>query len=201
MTTESQGAPLSGWSGAHGILLEEPQKDYRQAASMLQFQTNRVFLLQGQSWVPSHIFTFTQLTVHAAPVSKERCPIVFQYLCSALYGGRWHVTGTILWLDGCPGVYITAAIKKKKSYQIHVHSPANTKQFFFCRVFESESVSRSVVSNSVATPQTVACQGPLSMGFSRQECWTEQPFPLLGDLPNPGIEPRYPALLPWWLRQ
>lgn len=46
--------------------------------------------LQGQSWVPSHIFTFTQLTVHAASGSRERCPTVFQYLCSALYGGRWH---------------------------------------------------------------------------------------------------------------
>lgn len=37
MTTESQGAPLSGWSGAHGIVLQEPQKGYRQAASVLQF--------------------------------------------------------------------------------------------------------------------------------------------------------------------
>ena len=48
--------------------------------------------------------------------------------------------------------FISQLPLKKKSYQIHVHSPANTKQFFFCRVFESESVSRSVVSNSVATP-------------------------------------------------
>ena len=28
-----------------------------------------------------------------------------------------------------------------------------------------------------ATPQTVACQAPLSMGFSRQECWSGLPFP------------------------
>ena len=27
------------------------------------------------------------------------------------------------------------------------------------------------------------------MGFSRQEYWSEQPFPSLGDLPDPGIEP------------
>ena len=52
-----------------------------------------------------------------------------------------------------------------------------------------ESVSCSVVSNS-ATPWTVAHRAPLSMGFSRQEYWSELPFPSPGDLPNPGIEPR-----------
>ena len=38
-----------------------------------------------------------------------------------------------------------------------------------------------------ATPQTVAYQTPLSMGFSRQEYWSGLPFPSPGDLPNPGI--------------
>ena len=32
------------------------------------------------------------------------------------------------------------------------------------------------------------------MGFSRQECWSGLPFPSPGDLPNPGVEPRSPAL-------
>ena len=45
-----------------------------------------------------------------------------------------------------------------------------------------------------ATPWTVARHAPLSMGFSRQECWSGLPFPSPGDLPNPGIEPRSPAL-------
>ena len=36
---------------------------------------------------------------------------------------------------------------------------------------------------------TVAYQAPLSMGFSRQECWSGLPFPSPGDLPNSGIEP------------
>ena len=35
----------------------------------------------------------------------------------------------------------------------------------------------------------VAHQASLSMGLSRQEYWTELPFPLSGDLPDPGIEP------------
>ena len=44
------------------------------------------------------------------------------------------------------------------------------------------------------TPWTVAYKGPPSMGFSRQEYWSGLPFPSPGDLPNPGIEPRSPAL-------
>ena len=43
-------------------------------------------------------------------------------------------------------------------------------------------------------PWTVACQSPLSMGFSRQEYWSGLPFPFPGDLPYPGIEPGSPAL-------
>ena len=45
-----------------------------------------------------------------------------------------------------------------------------------------------------ATPWTVAYQAPPSMGFSRQEYWSGLPFPSLGDLPDPGIEPRSSAL-------
>ena len=44
------------------------------------------------------------------------------------------------------------------------------------------------------TPWTVVHQASLSMGFSRQEYWTEQPFPSPGDLPDPGIKPGSPAL-------
>ena len=40
----------------------------------------------------------------------------------------------------------------------------------------------------------VACQAPLSMGFSRQEYWSGLPFPSLGALPEPGIEPGSPTL-------
>ena len=44
------------------------------------------------------------------------------------------------------------------------------------------------------TPWTVARQAPVSMRFSRQEYWSGLHFLLQGDLPNPGIEPRSPAL-------
>ena len=41
------------------------------------------------------------------------------------------------------------------------------------------------------TPRTIACQAPLSMGFSRQEYWSGLSFPPPGDLPDPsaGTEP------------
>ena len=42
-------------------------------------------------------------------------------------------------------------------------------------------------------PWTVACQVPLSMGFSRHEHWNGLPFPSPDDLPNPGIKPRSSA--------
>ena len=45
-----------------------------------------------------------------------------------------------------------------------------------------------------ATPWTVAHQASPSMGFSRQEYWSGLPFPSPGDLPDPGIELRSPAL-------
>ena len=45
-----------------------------------------------------------------------------------------------------------------------------------------------------ATPWAVAYQAPPSMGFSRQEYWSEYPFPSPGDLPHPGIEPGSPTL-------
>ena len=58
---------------------------------------------------------------------------------------------------------------------------------------KSESTSRSIMSDS-PTPWTVAHRGPLSMEFPRQEYWSVLPFSSPEDLPNPGIEPRSPAL-------
>ena len=52
------------------------------------------------------------------------------------------------------------------------------------------SSSSSLVAKScptLVTPWAVAFQAPLSMGFSRQECWSGLPFPSLGHLPDPGI--------------
>ena len=51
------------------------------------------------------------------------------------------------------------------------------------------------MSDSFATAWTVACQAPLSVGFSRQEYWNVLPFPSPGDLPDPGNEPESFALV------
>ena len=48
-------------------------------------------------------------------------------------------------------------------------------------------------SSPTATPWTIACQAPLSMGFSRQEYWSGLPFPSPGD-PDQGMKPRFPEL-------
>ena len=55
----------------------------------------------------------------------------------------------------------------------------------------------AVLSSSVvlfATPWTVACQSPLSMGFSRREYWSGLPRPPSGDVLNPEIAPKSPVL-------
>ena len=65
-------------------------------------------------------------------------------------------------------------------------------QIFWCLLV---SVICSVMSDSLRPHGLyVARQAPLSMGFSRQEYWSGLPFLVPGDLPDPGIEPRSPAL-------
>jgi len=44
---------------------------------------------------------------------------------------------------------------------------------------------------------TMDCQAPLSMGFSRQEYSNGLPCPPPGDFPDPGIEPYLLCLLHW----
>ena len=52
----------------------------------------------------------------------------------------------------------------------------------------------SIVSDTFATPWTVAHPAPLPMGFPRQEYWSGLPFSSPEDLPDPGIEFMAPAL-------
>ena len=54
---------------------------------------------------------------------------------------------------------------------------------------KSESVS---CIQPTVTLWTVAHRDPLSMQFSRQECWSGLPCPLTGDLPDPGVKPVTP---------
>ena len=61
----------------------------------------------------------------------------------------------------------------------------------WCPQSASESVSGSV-STTLCNPMDWSLPAPLSMGFPRQEYWSQSPFPSLpdpGDLPDPGTEP------------
>ena len=65
------------------------------------------------------------------------------------------------------------------------------------RILDKINFMKVIFTQSYLTlfgPTAGACQSLLSMGFSRQGYWSGLPFPSPGDLPNPGIEPRSPAL-------
>ena len=71
--------------------------------------------------------------------------------------------------------------------------------FNFYRIYMNQShklhyiYAGGLVAKSRSTLATL-CQATLSMGFSRLESWSGLPFPPPGDLPNPGIKLRSPAL-------
>ena len=46
---------------------------------------------------------------------------------------------------------------------------------------------------TLCDPRTVACQAPLSMGFSKQKYWSGLLLPTPGDLLNPGIKRESPV--------
>ena len=99
----------------------------------------------------------------------------------------------------------------------HWHNPQNLFRFHYFQVYSRMRVcvcvdqcnfityvasltttstmcaSLPVMSNSV-TPWTVVHQATLSMGFSRQEYWSELPFPFPGDLPTPETKTGSPPL-------
>ena len=59
---------------------------------------------------------------------------------------------------------------------------------------EDQKTESGPVTSDSATLWTIAQQLPLSIEFSRQEDWSGLPFPFPGDLPNPGLELKSPAL-------
>ena len=97
----------------------------------------------------------------------------------------------------CPWLY------SPYNEKLRDHSPLQG-QITYYRIFSRKMLqtphlhghSLSLVAQScptLATPWTVACQAPLSMGFSKKEYWSGLRFPSPGDLPNPGTKPGSPA--------
>ena len=92
---------------------------------------------------------------------------------------------------------LTVNIREKAPTASHGDGGEKTAHFKICpecsvllnKIHHQESSSSRLVTKScptLATPWTVACQAPLSMGSSRQEYWSGLPFPSPGDLPDPG---------------
>ena len=116
----------------------------------------------------SLILSALTLRLAGAPVAAApgRQPLT---MAPGLMGLRQHSFLPICWVHGVGQLWV-------------LHS-----------ITDSESVSCSGTSDS---SNTMGCslQDPLSMKFSRQEYWSELPFPSPGDLSNPRIESRSPAL-------
>ena len=83
--------------------------------------------------------------------------------------------------------------------RIHlVQSPCSiTVSHFYASKFRWKSHLLKITKVKVSVAQlcpTLCNPALLSMEFSREEYWSGLPFPSPGDLPDPGIEPRSPAL-------
>ena len=89
----------------------------------------------------------------------------------------------------------TTVHSSKKSFTFKIISFQRIS-FYFKNLLKTLKVKVKSLSRVrlFATPWTVAYQASPSMGFSRQEYWSGLPFPSPGDLPDPGIELRSPAL-------
>ena len=87
--------------------------------------------------------------------------------------------------------HIPNLMKRQKLSGVKHHHARNISFLVFCPL-DGSLVTKSCL--ILATSQTVARQAPLSMGFSRQEYWSGLPLPSPRDLPDPGVEPRSPAL-------
>ena len=87
---------------------------------------------------------------------------------------------TDIYLEGClrfPKMFLVNELFKQRKCR------GNNSYCCCCLVIES-------CPDSLVTPWTVACQAPLSVGFSRQKYWSGLPFPSPGILSNPGIKPQ-----------
>ena len=99
------------------------------------------------------------------------------------------------------GVFWSLLSFIQNSSQLHMHTVIFSPIQFLCILWLKERCvqvqlllfSHSVMSSSFVTPQTVARQASLSIGFPRQEFWSGLPFLSPGDLPNPEIEPMSPT--------
>ena len=90
----------------------------------------------------------------------------------------------LVWLFHQPGVFVDEPRLPENVSSGVFHLRPEKEHFLAAAAAQLLSCVRLSV-----TPQTLARQAPLSMGFFRQEYWSGLPFPPPGDLPDPGIKP------------
>ena len=115
--------------------------------------------------------------------------------------GTFKMNYWVLGLRKTTRVVKPSGIPLVHRHLLSVLSPRMRPRFcvlFLCLAVFKESERKKVKSCSrvwlFVTPWTVAYQAPPSIRFSRQEYWSGLPFPSPGNLPDPEIEPRSPAL-------
>ena len=89
--------------------------------------------------------------------------------------------------------------KDRRRVNLSIHFMMSEYPFLFLPL-SFKALKVKVKSLSVwlfATPWTVACQAPLSMGFSRQEHWRGLPCPPPGIFPTQGSTPCFSRFLHW----
>ena len=110
-----------------------------------------------------------------SPGGRNDHPLQYSRLENSINRGTWQAT-------------VHGATKSQDWAQCYLY---HLNSIMYCYSVESEVKS---LSRLFAIPWNVTYHAPLSMGFSRQEYWSELPFPSPGDLPDPGIQPGSPAL-------
>ena len=126
------------------------------------------------SSVPSNLYW----QAGALPLAPPGKPIPWYETCQNVYNS-YSFGGISIYFFIAWNISICASLHNKIVF------------FFFCIGWKESEVAQSCL---FVTPWTVACQGPPSMEFSRQEYLSGLPFPSPGDLPNPGIKPWFLVL-------
>ena len=154
-----------------------------------QFLT--VSLTRGNDFLISIIMYEFSMFLHLS----EKTQYVFFCSFSLLTNNNFHVECTavliifFMFIIFLVLVYLTMGSLQYLLTSFHPVPPPAPRPRLCCCC----SVT-SVVSNSFATPRTVACQASLSKGFSQQEYWSGLPFHSPGALPGPRLKSKSPAL-------
>ena len=108
---------------------------------------------------------------------KKSAPLLAVLLCT----GKYHFT----FLSSSQASYIQSSSSRN-------YGPSTNPICPLTSFLGGDLVAKSCP--TLVIPWTVACQAPLSRRFSRQEYWSGSSISSPGDLPDPDIKPRPPAL-------